>query len=188
MTLSGVASAGGDASARLVLFSLRRGRRQADLTSLSRDYTEEIATDAVPSRIVNLHRVRRLPLLGLLLAGFMGTILLVYTLAISARARSRELAVLRALGLPSTRLRRVLAWQGAVLGAGMLLVGLPIGLVLGSAVWNAVANNLGVRDGAVLSPLILLLGPVALLVAVAASLYPARRARREPVAALLHVE
>lgn len=188
VTLDGLESAGGDPAARFVLVRLRDGARPADLLSLRRDYTEEILTDAVPARIVNLHRVRRLPLLGLVLAGFMGTTVLVYTLAISARARSRELAVLRALGLPSRRLRGVLAWQGTVLGAGMLVIGVPLGLVLGSAVWNTVADDLGVADTAVFSPLLLLLVPLALVVAVGASLYPSRRARRAPVAAVLRVE
>jgi hypothetical protein len=188
ITLDGVESAGGDRGAQFVLVDLKQAHRSTVLSSIDRDYTEEIVTDAVAARIVNLHRVRRLPLLGLLLAGFLGTILLVYTLTISARARMHELAVLRALGLRSKRVRAVLTWQGALLAVGMLVIGIPVGLLAGSAIWNAVADDLGVADAVVLSPLILLLVPLALVVAIVASLYPSRRARRAPVATALRVE
>ena len=70
----------------------------------------------------------------------------------------------------------------------MLVIGIPVGLVAGSAVWHAVAADLGVAETVVLSPLILLLVPLALVVAIVASLYPSRRARRAPVAAVLRVE
>jgi hypothetical protein len=188
ITLAGVAAAGGDAAEQFVLTRLRDGPRDAQLRALRRDYTEEIITDAIPARIVNLHRVRRLPLVGIGVAGVLGTIVLVYTLAISARARSRELAIMRALGLPSSRLRRVLVWQGGVLTAGMLLIGLPIGLVLGVAAWNRVADGLGVATNAVIPPLVFVLVPLALLVAVVASVLPARRAARTSVSALLRTE
>lgn len=188
ITLAGVRAAGGKTGLQLVAVDVAGADRMATLRSIRADYTEDIDIDAVPARIVNLQRVRRLPLIGLGLAGLLGTILLVYTLAISARARTRELAVMRTLGLASRRVSGVLAWQGIVLALGMLVIGVPIGLVLGAAAWSAVASDLGVRTTAVFSPLIAALVPMALLVAVAASLYPARRARRAPVAEVLRVE
>jgi putative ABC transport system permease protein len=188
ITFAGLEAAGGDSTEQFVLTRLRGGGSDAQLRELRRDYTEEIITDAVPARIVNLHRVRRLPVVGILVAGLLGTIVLVYTLAISARARSRELAVLRALGLASRQLRGVLAWQGAVLGLAMVVLGIPIGLLLGIAAWHRVADGLGVGASAVLSPWIWLLVPLALLVAVGASLLPAHRARRAPVADVLRAE
>jgi hypothetical protein len=187
VTYEGLEAAGGDVTPNYVLVTLRDDGSGA-LASIRRDYTEEMITDTVPARIVNLHRVRRLPLLGIVVAGFLGTVVMVYTLAITARARSREVAVLRALGLESRRVRGVLAWQGGVLGLGVLVIGLPLGLLLGISVWNRVADGLGVDMGAVLSPWLLLLVPLALLVALAASIVPARRARRAPVADLLHAE
>jgi hypothetical protein len=60
--------------------------------------------------------------------------------------------------------------------------------VLGFAIWNAVAEDLGVAHTATVTPVIWLAIPLALLVGVAASLPPARRARRQPVVTLLHVE
>jgi hypothetical protein len=70
----------------------------------------------------------------------------------------------------------------------MLLLGIPLGLVLGVAVWNRVADDMGVAAGAVVPPFVALLVPLALFVAVVAALLPARRARRAPVADLLRAE
>jgi predicted lysophospholipase L1 biosynthesis ABC-type transport system permease subunit len=187
VTLAGLEAAGGKSDRQLFLVTLK-DRSPGTLRSFDNAYTEEIATDVIAARIVNLHRVRRLPLIGLLLAGLLGTMLLAYTLTLSARARSRELAVMRTLGLPSKRVRRILAWEGALLGTGMLVIGIPIGLVAGSALWNVVADDLGVHDVAIITPLLFLLVPLTLLVAIGASLYPARRARRAPVAEVLRVE
>jgi hypothetical protein len=188
VTLGAIKAAGGNARPQIVLANLRTGPVSAGYSAMDKRYQEDIATDSIPARVVNLHRIRRLPLIGLLLAGLMGTLLLIYTLAISARARAGELAVLRAIGMSAKGLRRVLVWQGALLGAGIVIIGLPAGVALGSAVWNQVADDLGVVDALTISPLIWLLVPLALLVAVVAALYPARRARRQPVAELLRVE
>lgn len=188
VTLDAIAAAGGKATPQILLVDLRGGRAPASYAALDRSYQEEIATDSVPARVGNLHRIRRLPLVGLLLAGLLGTLLLLYTLAVSARARAHELAVMRALGLTSRRVRRVLAWEGGVLGAAIVLLGIPVGLVLGIAVWNAVASDLGVAHDATVTPWISALAVLAPLVAVGASLLPARRAGRERVATLLRVE
>ncbi len=84
--------------------------------AVDRDVTEEILTDSIPAEVVNLHRVRELPLLGLVIAGAMGTIVLVYTLAVGRRGRRRDLAVLRTIGLSSAQLRRSTAWEGVLDG------------------------------------------------------------------------
>jgi putative ABC transport system permease protein len=69
-----------------------------------------------------------------------------------------------------------------------LVFGLPLGIAAGAAVWRNVADDLGVDSSLVFAPLLLLLVPAALAVAVLASLGPARRARRLPVATLLNGE
>jgi hypothetical protein len=188
VTLDGVAAAGGDDTPQYELVRFKGGATHANVTALDRDYTEEIATDAVAARIVNLHRVRGLPLIGIAVAGLMGLFVLIYALAVSVRARMRDLAVLRAIGLPARRIRRVLAWQGGVLGVGIVIIGVPAGLLLGSALWRRVADGLGVQRGAVVAPILLLLVPLTVLVAIGASLYPGRRASRESITTLLRAE
>jgi predicted lysophospholipase L1 biosynthesis ABC-type transport system permease subunit len=159
-------------------------------TTIPYDVTQEIVTDIKPSRIVNLHRVRALPIVGMLLAGVMGAVVLLYTLASGVRGRTGELALLRALGLPPRRLSHILAWQGIALAGAALIVGIPLGVVVGSTVWRNIAGQLGVDSTPVLTPLLLstLLPVTALLVAVLASVIPAARARRQPIAGLLRAE
>jgi predicted lysophospholipase L1 biosynthesis ABC-type transport system permease subunit len=137
--------------------------------------------------VVNLHRVRELPLLGLVIAGAMGTIVLVYTLAVGRRGRLRDLAVLRTLGRSSAQLRRSTAWEGLLVAGAIVAVGLPIGFVAGRAVWREFADGLGVAAGPI-SGWLLLVIPLCATVAIVAASHSARRARRASVATLLHVE
>jgi hypothetical protein len=188
VTLDAIAEAGGNSDPHLVLARFAGDDPQAVAGQLDRDLTQEVMTDTTPARIVNLHRVRLLPLLGIALAGIVGTTILAYTLAIGVRARARELSVLRALGLAPRRLRRVLASQGVALTSAMLLIGLPLGVVVGSLYWRDLANQLGVANRPVATPLIVLLVPASLLIAIVASLASARRARRQRVASHLRAE
>ncbi len=183
-----VTASGGVAPHQLVLADVGGPDRRATLAALRRDYSEEMATDIIPARVNNLARVRRLPVVGLLLAGAMGTFLLVYSLAVTARVRRRELAILRTLGLAGGGVRRVLAGQGVVLAGLMLLVGVPLGLVLGNALWRRVVTGIGLAPELTLPIAVVVLVPAALAVAILASILPARRAVRDPVAVPLRSE
>jgi ABC-type lipoprotein release transport system permease subunit len=187
VTLDALEATGGISEPNLVLARLR-GDPPATAAELDRDLTQEIMTDSTPARIVNLYRVQALPILGIVLAGALGTAILVSAIALSVRSRRHDLSVLRALGLAPRRLGRVLAWQGIALAATTLLIGVPLGLLAGTLLWSSIADQLGVRDDPVVTPLLVLLVPASLLVAVVASLSSARRARRLSVAAMLRAE
>jgi hypothetical protein len=186
--LSAIRAGGGIADPQLVLLELRGDDHLADVRGLARDYTPEIILDNVPSRIVNLHRVRSLPLLGGLLAALFGTVLLAYTLAVAVRRRIRQLGVLRALGMNARQVGRVLVWQGVALALTIALIGLPLGIALGAVVWRAFAHALGVATRATVPWSILLLIPASVAVGVLAAVVPAWRARRQRVSELLRVE
>lgn len=188
LSFAGAESLGAPTDPQLVLTRLRSGRSAAGIAALDRDFTEEIATDIVPARVVTIHRVRALPMAGLAVAGAMGLFVLAYALALSVRVRSRDLAVLRALGLPVRRVRRVLAWLGAIFAAGIVTVGIPLGVLLGSAVWRSVASGLGVATTIEVSPVVWLVAPVTLLVALGAAWLSGRRVARHDVNALLRPE
>jgi hypothetical protein len=67
-----------------------------------------------------------------------------------------------------------------------LVVGLPLGALVGTRVWRSVANGLGVADDPVLPLLTFVaIAVVAPIAAVAAALAPGRRATRRPPAAVL---
>jgi putative ABC transport system permease protein len=147
-----------------------------------------MATDIVPARVVNLHRTRWLLLLASALAAILGSILLIYTLAVGARLRTRQLAILRALGMTRRRVGRVLASQGIVLALAMCLIGIPVGVAAGSIAWRVIAHQLGVGEVPVISPAIALLVPIAVGVGLGAAIVPGRRVRRDDVGRLLHAE
>ncbi len=187
VTVDAVAAAGGTTEPQFVMARFRGDDPSAVVASVDRELTEEILTDSIPAEVVNLRRVRELPLLGLVIAGAMGTIVLVYTLAVGRRGRLRDLAVLRTLGLSSAQLRRSTAWEGLLVAGAMVAVGVPIGFVAGRAVWREFAAGLGVAAGPT-SAWLLLVIPLCAAVAIVAASHSARRARRASVATLLHVE
>ena len=85
------------------------------------------------------------------LAGFLcllGGAGLAHGLFTATRRRRRDLAIVRALGLPANRAAAALTWQAvttAVLGA---LAGVVLGAVIGPWLWRVIADDLGViADG-----------------------------------------
>lgn len=188
VTFAALAATGAKVEPQLAMVRLRTRDRTAAIAALDRELSEEMYTDLVPASVVNLHRVRGLPLLGLILAGAMGTIVLAFTLTTGVRTRLRDLAVLRALGMTSSRLRGVLTWQGLALAGSMVIIGMPLGFVAGATWWRSAARGLGVPGSPVVSSLLWLLLPLSGLVAIGASRYPAWRVRRRTGAAMLRSE
>ena len=187
VTLDAIAAAGGNDQPQFMMTRFAGDDTVAVGASLDRDVTEEILTDSIPAEVVNLHRVRGLPLLGLLIAGAIGTIIIVCTLSVGRRGRVRDLAVLRALGLTSHQLWRIAASEGALVAGAMAVLGIPIGFFVGQAVWRASADGLGVAPGPIPAWL-LLVAPLCGAVAITAALRSASRARRPSVATLLHAD
>ncbi len=116
------------------------------------------------------------------------------TVLLETRHRAREIAVLKTLGMtPRQTMATVIA---AVLPAGLAAgaVGVPVGLACQRVVIGFMADaagHLGVPESvfAVFGPLTLLgLGVVGLLIGVAGSLVPARRAAASRIAPVLQAE
>jgi ABC-type antimicrobial peptide transport system permease subunit len=56
---------------------------------------------------------------------------------------------LKVLGFVNGQVIASVAWQATTLGVVGIVIGLPLGVVLGKATWNLFANNLGVVPSAV---------------------------------------
>ena len=112
----------------------------------------------------------------------MAAAVLAHVLAVAARARRRDIAILRALGFSRSQTLRTIAWQSTIYAVGALLIGIPVGVVLGRAVWRAYAANLGAVPQAVVPLTACLAVAVATLVlAVVLSIVPGLRVvRRAP--------
>ncbi|MBB4933277.1 putative ABC transport system permease protein [Lipingzhangella halophila] len=107
------------------------------------------------------------------------------TLALSVIERTRELALLRALGLTRGQLRATLAVEAALLAAVGALLGAGLGTVFG---WAGITTILASQFEVVLSvPELRLAGLIAgaVLAGLLASVLPARRAARTSVVSAL---
>jgi hypothetical protein len=129
------------------------------------------------AEIVNVSELRSVPLV---LGGVLGVALLVgltASIVISVRDRRRELAILRALGYNDRDLRATVRWQAGAMMAVGVIVGMPLGIIVGRAAWRAFANQLGVVPRAD-SPLVLLAATAtaAIGLALLASIAPGRHA------------
>lgn len=143
----------------------------------------------IPVEIERIRRVRRLPAV---LGGFLALLALIaiaHTLVVAGRLRRHDLAVLRALGFTRRQVRATIAWQSTTIGIAGLVVGVPIGLIIGNLVWRNVAEGLGVAALTIRTPLALsglaiaAIGLVNVIGALAA-----RRVVRERPGAVLRAE
>jgi ABC-type lipoprotein release transport system permease subunit len=104
-------------------------------------------------------------------------------------SRRRDVAVLRALGLTPRQAAACVGWQAAVIGAVAVLVGVPLGMVVGRQIWRLVADSLSfVYVGPTAGLLLVVLVPIALGVLALLALWPARHAARLHAAEILRVE
>lgn len=108
------------------------------------------------------------------------------TLAMSVLRRTRELGVLRAVGIGRRDLARMVVVEPTSLTVIALVLGLPLGQLLSSTLLRGTASSLGFSVGVSvpwsLLPVVVL---TALVMAAVAAVAPARRAARlDPVVAL----
>jgi hypothetical protein len=97
-----------------------------------------------PAEIVNSSEIGGSPslLAGTLALGAMASLGL--ALATSVHRRRRDLALLKALGFTRPQIRATVAWQATATIAVGLLIGVPLGIVSGRALWDLFALQLDV--------------------------------------------
>ncbi|MGZ4212832.1 MAG: FtsX-like permease family protein, partial [Actinomycetota bacterium] len=98
------------------------------------------------------------------------------------------LAILKTLGFVRAQVRAAVAWQSSVLVMISVVVGLPLGVIAGRWAWMTYTNHNGLRPVPIVSLLLLVLIPVALMVANAVAAFPARAAARTEPALILRTE
>jgi ABC-type antimicrobial peptide transport system permease subunit len=144
--------------------------------------------DPLPAALV----VKDMAVLPLALSAFLAVLAVGavgHALSIAVRRRRHELAVLRALGLTRWQSRLVVGTQATLLATIGLAFGIPLGLVLGRVLWHAAANMAPLAYQPPLAALaLLLIVPLALLVANLLAAWPARRAARLRTAHVLRTE
>ncbi len=101
-----------------------------------------IRTEQPPTTIRDLERVRVVPAVMAAVLALIAVVALAHLLLTSVRERRRELALLRTLGFSRWQLRTSVGWHASVIAVGALLVGAPLGIVLGRTVWRRYAEGL----------------------------------------------
>jgi hypothetical protein len=144
---------------------------------------------APPSEIDRVQQVDDLPIyLGLLLV-FLAVASVTHVVAVGVRRRRHDLAVLRAVGFSRRDIRATITYQATALAVVALVIGIPLGCIVGRRVWSAVADGIGVGTEISL-PITGLVGVAvtALLVANIIGLLGAAAALRDRPAQVLAVE
>jgi hypothetical protein len=156
---------------------------------IARASGEQVEGSRLPPEVDHLTQVDWLPFV---LGGFLALLAvaaLIHALVTSVLRRRGDLAVLAALGFVRRQIEAAVVWQASTVALIGVLVGIPIGAVVGRLAWGRVADGLGVAtDAAVPTLALALAGPAALLVAVLVAALPARAAARTRVAAVLRAE
>jgi hypothetical protein len=172
-------------------YLLVRARSGADVAAIRKkvariDQVLNVRTHVLPVEITRLQQIDAIPAaLGLLL-GVLALVAIAHAIVTTVRRRRSELALLKVLGFTRGQVRSTIAWQTTTLGAIGLVLGIPLGAIIGRGAWQLVADGLGVTP-AVRNPAVWLavVVPAALVAMNAIALLPARAAARaRPAVAL----
>jgi hypothetical protein len=145
------------------------------LTSELGPLSQDVSPPLPPVELTNLRNIRTLPevlagFLGLIAVAALGSVLLS-----CAQRRRRDFAMLRALGMTRGNVRTVLNAQGTAIGLFGLVVGIPLGLVVGRVGWIAIASRVPLSQVAPLALVaIVLIIPVTIVAANVLALWPGR--------------
>ncbi len=119
---------------------------------------------------------------------------IVSTLTMVVADKTREIGILRAMGLPAKSVRRVFVWQGLIIGAigttGGLILGVIIAMIMEKLEWPKLDPQIYFIDHVpvIVSVLeVVLVGLASMVIAGVATLYPAGQAAHlYPVDAIRH--
>ncbi len=142
-----------------------------------------------PAEIVNYRSMGDTPaVLGAALATG-ATFALGLTLLASVRRRRRELALLKTLGFTRRQLAATVAWQASIAITVGVILGVPLGIIIGRALWDKFATALHVVSQPTVPALtIALVVAAALVLTNIVAAIPGLQAARTPSALLLHDE
>jgi hypothetical protein len=139
-----------------------------------------------PAEIVNYRTIGSTP--TLLAAGLAlgAAVALGLTLVASVRRRRRELAILKALGFTNRQLAATIAWQASTAAIVGVVVGIPLGVILGRQLWLRFARTISaVPEATVPALAIVLVACGAVVFANLVAALPGRAAAHTQTAALL---
>jgi hypothetical protein len=145
-----------------------------------------ISRDQRPADILDYASVQGTPLALSAMLAVLAVAALAHVLLTSVRRRSRDLAVLKTLGLCRIQLLQVVSWQAGAMAAAALLAGVPAGLLAGRWAWALFASSAGVSQAATIPAVAVLAAiPLTLAAAIAIAARPGWEAARIQPAVIL---
>jgi ABC-type lipoprotein release transport system permease subunit len=142
-----------------------------------------------PGDLSNYTRVRGTPLLLAAVLALMAIGALGHVLVTSVRRRRRDTAVLKTLGFVRRQVTAVTAWQATTMAAVALLIGIPVGILIGRVAWTGFAEALGIGSEFVIPNLALVIAiPATIVIANLIAAVPALLSARTHPAVVLRSE
>lgn len=143
----------------------------------------------LPDSVVSLGRLRALPVALAIFFGLLAVATVAHALVTTVRRRRHDLAVLRSIGFTKRDARIAIAWQSTLIAIVGIVVGVPLGIVTGRLIWKQLAESFPVAYVPPLTLLgVLLVVPVAILIANLVAAGPAHAATRIRPATVLRTE
>ena len=164
-------------------------RGAAAIHHLVTAFPSSVAVPVPPTGLVNFGEAVNFPLIfGLLLALF-GIATMVHLLVVSVARRRHEMGLLKAVGFVSRQVGAAVFWQATTVGLVGIVVGVPLGIVVGRSAWRAFALNIGVVALPIVDVLMIVAIAAGVLVAGALlAVAPAVVAGRSKPGVLLHTQ
>jgi hypothetical protein len=191
MTFAGLKRMLPEARENVFLVRYRSGTHRAAETAHLRRALDPLParSSGEPREVQALSEVSGLPaVLGGVLV-LLAAATLAHTLTSSVRRRRRELAVLRTMGFVRRQVWLSVFWQTTTLMGISLLIGIPMGALIGRFAWNVFAEDLGALSEPHLAWLpFLLIVPAAVALASLVAAVPAWLAGRTRPGAALRAE
>jgi putative ABC transport system permease protein len=113
----------------------------------------------------------------LLLAIFIALLGIANTLALSIIERTRELGMMRAVGMTRTQLRSMIRWESVIIAIQGTLLGIVVGVLFGWALVTALSDE-GIETFRLPVATLVVIVVLAALAGVLAAVWPARRAAK----------
>ena len=126
------------------------GRRgEAAVTHYLDTYPLYATLPVTPTSLINFGEAINFPLIFGAIVAIFGAATLAHLLAVSVSRRQRETGLLKVLGFTNRQVISAVSWQATTLTLVGIVIGVPLGVIAGKAIWNAFAAQLGVVSVAV---------------------------------------
>ena len=187
MTMDGLERAlpdelGDDPGLAGVLLRFRSGTDvEAQIERLNALGIESVNHPVPPGAVEGLSNIRSLPIALAVFFALIAVATVAHALVTTVRRRKHDLAVLRSMGLTRRDSRLAIVWQSTLLAIVGLVVGVPLGIVVGRYLWRQIADSFPLVYVAPLALVaVILLVPIAIVIANLLAAGPARAATQGP--------